>query len=72
MHDPSDDSETIAPRASCRADPELKNARALTRWLGRASTSQRQLLDLFVAALVADFKEGGDPRRSPRCAATTR
>jgi hypothetical protein len=38
---------------------ELERARATTRWLGRPSSKQRQLLDLFIAALVADFEAGG-------------
>ena len=59
MHDRSDDSETIAPIPSGRADPALKHARALTKWLGRPNTAQRQLLDLFIAALVTDFEAGG-------------
>jgi hypothetical protein len=40
-------------------DYALKRARDMTRWLGRPNTAQRKLLDLFVAALVKDFEEGG-------------
>jgi len=39
--------------------PELQRARVMTKWLGRPHTAQRRLLDLFVAALVADFEVGG-------------
>jgi len=39
--------------------PELKRARAMAKWLGRPHTAQRRLLNLFVAALVADFEAGG-------------
>ena len=39
--------------------PELQRARVMTKWLGRPHTAQRRLLDLFVAALVADFEAGG-------------
>lgn len=40
-------------------DYELKRARGMTKWLGRPNTAQRKLLDLFIAALVADFEAGG-------------
>jgi hypothetical protein len=40
-------------------DYNLKRARAMTKWLGRPNTAQRQLLNLFIAALVADFEAGG-------------
>jgi hypothetical protein len=40
-------------------DYELERARAMTKWLGRPNSAQRQLLDLFIAALVADFEAGG-------------
>jgi hypothetical protein len=40
-------------------DYALKRARDMTRWLGRPNTAQRKLLDLFIAALVADFEAGG-------------
>jgi hypothetical protein len=40
-------------------DYTLKRARDMTRWLGRSNTAQRKLLDLFVAALVKDFEDGG-------------
>jgi len=59
MQDQPDDVVPPEPPSSGKAAPELKHARALTRWLGRPNTSQRQLLDLFIAALVQDFKEGG-------------
>jgi hypothetical protein len=40
-------------------DYTLKRARDMTRCLGRPNTAQRKLLDLFVSALVEDFKQGG-------------
>ena len=39
--------------------PELVRARAMAQWLGRPHIAQRRLLDLFIAALVADFEAGG-------------
>jgi hypothetical protein len=59
MNDEPDHTEPAEPRSSRNVDPELKRARAMTRWLGRPNTPQLQLLDLFVAALVADFEAGG-------------
>ena len=38
---------------------ELKRAEAMTQWLGRPHHAQRELLDLFLAALLADFEAGG-------------
>jgi hypothetical protein len=48
--------EVLTPKET---DYTLKRARDMTRWLGRPNTAQRKLLDLFVAALVKDFEEGG-------------
>src|SRR5260221_1037212 len=48
--------EVQTPR---KRDYELERARATTRWLGRPNSAQRKLLDLFIAALVADFEAGG-------------
>jgi hypothetical protein len=48
-------------------DYTLKRARDMTRCLGRPNTAQRKLLDLFVSALVEDFKQGG-----PEAIATVR
>ena len=48
--------EVLTPK---KTDYTLTCARAATRWLGRPSTAQRQLLDLFIAALVKDFEAGG-------------
>jgi hypothetical protein len=48
--------EVLTPKET---DYTLKRARDMTRWLGRPNTAQRKLLDLFVAALMKDFEEGG-------------
>jgi hypothetical protein len=48
--------EVLTPKET---DYTLKRARDMTRWIGRPYTGQRQLLDLFIAALVKDFEAGG-------------